>query len=62
MEKNNIAESLRKYAELDEVGVMFKCVLAEAAATLESLEEERDNLIKEVSILHRELKSREDTI
>lgn len=62
MPRNNIAETLRNYAELPEVGAVFKCVLAEAAATLDSVTEERDNLLTEVHILHRELKSREDKV
>ena len=62
VEKNNIAESLRNYAEKPDMSVMFRCVLAEAAATIDSLTEERDNLLAEVSILHRELESREDKI
>lgn len=62
MVKNNIAESLRKYAELPDIGVMMKCVLAEAAATLDSWQEERENLLKEVSILHRELENCEDKV
>ena len=60
MEKNNIAKTLRNYAELPEVGEVFKCVLAEAAATLESVTAERDNLLAEVHILHEERNSRED--
>ncbi|MBO5969270.1 MAG: hypothetical protein J6S14_12320 [Clostridia bacterium] len=62
MEKNNIAESLRKYAELPEMSVMLQCVLSEAAATIDSLVAERDNLRDEVHILHRELESREDKV
>ncbi len=40
MPRNNIAETLRNYANRDDVDVVFKCVLAEAAATIESLEKE----------------------
>lgn len=58
--KNNIAETLRIYASRDDVDVVFKCVLAEAAATLESVMSERDNLLEEVRILHEERNSRED--
>lgn len=58
--KNNIAESLRNYANRDDIDVVFKCVLAEAAATLESVTSERDNLLNEVHILHEERNSRED--
>ena len=58
--KNNIAETLRIYASRDDVDVVFKCVLAEAAATLESVRSERDNLLEEVRILHEERNSRED--
>ena len=53
--KNNIAETLRKYAERDDIDVVFKCVLAEAAATIESVTAERDNFLNEVKILHEEL-------
>lgn len=56
MLKNNIAETLRIYATHDDIDVVFKCVLAEAAATLESVMAERDNLLAEVHILHEELK------
>ena len=58
--KNNIAETLRIYASRDDVDVVFKCVRAEAAATLESVRSERDNLLEEVRILHEERNSRED--
>lgn len=58
--KNNIAETLRIYASRDDVDLVFKCVLAEAAATLESVTFERDNLLDEVHILHEERNSRED--
>lgn len=58
--KNNIAETLRIYASRDDVDVVFKCVLAEAAATLESVMSERDNLLDEVHILHEERNGRED--
>jgi hypothetical protein len=57
--RNNIAETLRNYASHDDVDVVFKCVLAEAAATIESVTAERDNLLEEVHILHEELKHRE---
>ncbi len=43
MPKNNIAETLRNYANRDDVDVVFKCVLAEAAATIESLEKENEH-------------------
>ena len=55
MPRNNIAETLRNYASHDDVDVVFKCVLAEAAATLDSVTEERDNLLAEVHKLHEEL-------
>ena len=58
--KNNIAETLRIYASRDDVDVVFKCVLAEAAASLESVTTERDHLLEEVHILHEERNSRED--
>ena len=44
MEPNNIAETLRNYANRDDVDVVFKCVLAEAAATIESLQRENKHL------------------
>lgn len=62
MPKNNIAETLRNYANRDDIDVVFECVLAEAAATLESVTAERDNLLAEVHILHQELKRREDKV
>ena len=43
MPSNNIAETLRNYANRDDVDVVFKCVLAEAAATIESLEKENEH-------------------
>lgn len=43
MPSNNIAETLRNYASHDDVDVVFKCVLAEAAATIESLEKENEH-------------------
>lgn len=58
MPRNNIAETLRNYASHDDVDVVFKCVLAEAAATIESVTAERDNLLEEVHVLHEELKHR----
>lgn len=60
MQKNNIAETLRNYAGKDDVDVVFKCVLAEAAATIDSVTAERDNLLAEVTILHRELEKRDE--
>lgn len=58
--KNNIAETLRIYARRDDVDVVFKCVLAEAAASLESVTAERDSLLDEVHILHEERNRHED--
>ena len=58
--KNNIAETLRNYAKRGDMDVVFRCVLAEAAATIESVTAERDNLLIEVHILHEERNSRED--
>lgn len=55
-ETYNIADILRNYADLPGTNVMFKCVLGEAAATIDSLKAERDNLLMEVHILHEELK------
>lgn len=60
MPSNNIAETLRIYASRDDVDVVFKCVLAEAATTLESVTSERDHLLDKVHILHEEQNSRED--
>lgn len=56
MPKNNIAETLRNYAELPEVGPMFKCVLAEAAATLDSIIAENVSLSGENKILREEIR------
>ena len=44
MEPNNIAEILRNYAKIADIGPMFQCVLAEAAATIESLQKENEYL------------------
>ena len=44
MSANNITETLRNYANLDDISPMFKCVLAEAAATIESLQKENEYL------------------
>lgn len=41
---NNITDTLRNYANLPDIGPMFKCVLAEAAATIESLQKENEYL------------------
>lgn len=43
MPKNNIAETLRNYASHDDIDVVFRCVLAEAAATIESMEKENEH-------------------
>lgn len=43
MPKNNIAETLRNYASNDDIDVVFRCVLAEAAATIESMEKENEH-------------------
>lgn len=44
MEPNNIAETLRNYAKLPDMSPMLQCVLAEAAATIESLQKENEYL------------------
>lgn len=51
MQPNNIAETLRNYANRDDVDVVFKCVLAEAAATIESLQKENANYVEMISKL-----------
>ncbi len=47
MSVSNITETLRNYAKLPETDPVFKCVLAEAAATIDSLQEEIVLLKKE---------------
>ncbi len=42
MSVSNITETLRNYADLQDISPMFKCVLAEAAATIESLRKENE--------------------
>lgn len=44
MQPNNITETLRNYAELPDMSPMLQCVLAEAAATIESLQKENEYL------------------
>ena len=51
MEPNNIAETLRNYANRDDVDVVFKCVLAEAAATIESLQKENAHYVEMIAKL-----------
>ncbi|MBQ1572660.1 MAG: hypothetical protein IIZ78_16140 [Clostridiales bacterium] len=51
MPRNNIAETLRNYANRDDVDVVFKCVLAEAAATIESLQKENENYVTMIAKL-----------
>ena len=51
MEPNNIAETLRNYAKLPDTSPMLKCVLAEAAATIESLQSENDHYVEMVAKL-----------
>ena len=46
MQQYNITETLRNYAKLPDIGPMFQCVLAEAAATIESLQKENIYLRK----------------
>ena len=41
---DNITVTLRNYANLPDMSPMFKCVLAEAAATIESLQKENEYL------------------
>ena len=48
---NNITETLRNYANLPDIGPMFKCVLAEAAATIESLQKENANYVEMIAKL-----------
>lgn len=48
---DNITETLRNYANLPDMSPMFKCVLAEAAATIESLQKENDHYIEMISKL-----------
>ena len=47
MGNNNIAETLRNYANRDDVDVVFQCV-----DRLERIERERENLEQEVHYLH----------
>lgn len=51
MQPNNITETLRNYANLPDIGPMFKCVLAEAAATIESLQKENANYVEMIAKL-----------
>ena len=51
MPRNNITETLRNYAELPDIGPMFRCVLAEAAATIESLQKENANYVEMIAKL-----------
>ena len=51
MESNNIADTLRNYANRDDVDVVFKCVLAEAAATIESLQKENAHYVEMIAKL-----------
>lgn len=44
MQPYNITEALRNYAKLPDISPMLQCVLAEAAATIESLREENEYL------------------
>ena len=48
---NNITDTLRNYANLPDIGPMFKCVLAEAAATIESLQKENANYVEMIAKL-----------
>lgn len=48
---NNITDTLRNYANLPDIGPMFKCVLAEAAATIESLQNENANYVEMIAKL-----------
>lgn len=51
MQPNNITDTLRNYANLPDIGPMFKCVLAEAAATIESLQKENANYVEMIAKL-----------
>ena len=48
---NNITDTLRNYANLPDIGPMFKCVLAEAAATIESLQKENAHYVEMIAKL-----------
>ena len=41
---DNITDILRNYAKLPDTSPMFRCVLGEAAATIESLQKENEYL------------------
>lgn len=51
MEPNNIADTLRNYAKITDIGPMFQCVLAEAAATIESLQKENAHYVEMIAKL-----------
>ena len=51
MQPNNITEALRNYAQLPDIGPMFQCVLAEAAATIESLQKENAHYVEMIAKL-----------
>ena len=48
---DNITDTLRNYAKLPDTSPMFRCVLAEAAATIESLQKENEDYIKMIAKL-----------
>ena len=51
MQPYNITDTLRNYAKLPDIGPMFQCVLAEAAATIESLQKENANYVEMIAKL-----------
>ena len=48
---NNITDTLRNYANLPDMSPMLQCVLAEAAATIESLQKENANYVEMIAKL-----------
>lgn len=46
---NNITDTLRNYANLPDMSPMLQCVLAEAAATIESLQKENANYVEMIA-------------
>lgn len=46
---DNITETLRNYANLPDMSPMFRCVLAEAAATIESLQRENAHYVEMIA-------------
>ena len=48
---NNITDTLRNYATITDISPMFQCVLAEAAATIESLQKENAHYVEMIAKL-----------